>query len=255
MKKTQYKKDSQYKKKKQDAVTNQVLLVFVGAAVLLWGVSFLYDALQRRATYRMGMIAACVLAGLSVVGAVICALLYMRDRKSGKIDELAVFHIGLAALFLAGLALCCAVLIASPYYGMRALYVMVPCLAILFLFYQVYDHLLFTLCICGGLSALSLFLLFRPGVNASVPVTAAAVLLAAAACVLMMLLSLRKPEERLRTALLGHAGRREVLVIGAGLLAVLACGAIFRGTAALVLLIATAVFVMAAAVYFTVKLM
>ena len=246
-------KDKNLKKKKQDAITNQVMLVFVAAAVLLWGVSFICRLLDRAGTYLVGMMTVRIVGIAAAVLALGALVWFLRSRKRGQIREDAVFHPGMAALFFAALALCCGILAYSSVMGMRLIYVLVPCLAILFLVYKVYDRQFFTICVVLGCAAFAMLLCYKYGRGSGLTLllTAGAALLCLAPVALVLL-----PEENaVRRALLGKgADKRFLIPLFLVLLAMLAAALLLGGKWALALLLACVAFLIGAAIYFTVKL-
>lgn len=246
-------KDKKLKKQQQDAVSNQVMLIFVAAAVLLSGVSFLYRTIDVGRTYGVGMMIARVLCIVSAAAAAGAFVWYFAARRQGKISPFAAFHPGTLALFLASLAVCCALLLFNPVLGMRLIYVLVPCLAILFLVFKVYERQFFTMCVVVGYTVFAMYLCYK--LTGTDSIRMAGFLSAAVLCLIPPVLSFLPHEHVLRLALLGREGARRLQI--PLYLAVLLClfaAFWFGGKAALVLLLCGVAYLVGAAIYFTVRL-
>lgn len=246
-------KDKSLKKQKQDAVSNQVMLVFAAATVLLWGVSVLSKFLDRGNTFGITLMLTKILAIAAALAAAGLLVWYLIAKKNGKIREDAVVHPGIFALFFAALAACCGILVYNFITGMRLIYIFLPAMAVLFLVFKVYERQFFTFCVTHGIVAYALYRCYCLPFDGHFRLLG--VLIAGAVCVFAMALVFLPENRKLKVQLLGSESNKAYLIpLYLVTLCVLAAGFLLGGKAALVLLLSTVAYMVGAAVYFTVKL-
>ena len=239
------------KKQAQDLVTGRIMAIFLVTVVLLWGMSYLYDMMVYGATFMQGqMVNNCVMA-VSGLAAAICLVLYITAKKRGTLRAERVVNSGFLTLcFLVACA--CSVILAMDYYsGMHSLYIFLPVTAVLFLIYHVYERQFFTFCLVEAAAICAAYGFFAGSRTRMLSLVAALVL-----CLVPMALSSCKCEklESVTRQVMGNQfnKRYTMLVYGVTLLAVIAA-ALLQGKLALVVGLVLGVFMLASAVYYTVK--
>lgn len=132
--------------KVQDTITNRVLLFFGFTAVFLWAISYLSRAFDYQSSHQAARIVSLILLGVGVVGIVGGLALQISRSRSGKAADASVT--GCAVMwFSLVLALSCAMMRFYDYVlTMRLLYVLLPVAAILYLIYYIYPREFFTVC-------------------------------------------------------------------------------------------------------------
>ena len=241
------------KRQEQDLITKRILAIFLVTVVLLWGMSSLYDMMTYGSTFMQGQMVNNSLMAVSGLAAVISLVVYFTAKKRGTVHTERVVNSGFVALCLLVLCACSFILAMDYYNGMHILYIFLPVTAVLFLVYHVYERQFFTLCVVEAMSITAAYCCY---VNAweEKPTLVLSVLF----CLVPILLSLLKGEklEALTGKVLGKSfnKRYTLLVYGVTLLA-LAAAALLRGKLALILCLALGAYVLASAVYYTVKAM
>ena len=239
------------KQQAQDLVTGRIMAIFLVTVVLLWGMSSLYDMMTYGTTFMQGQMVNNGVMAVSALAAVICLVLYFTAKKRGTLRTERVVNSGFLALCF--LVMCaCSVILAMDYYnGMHILYIFLPVTAVLFLVYHVYERQFFTFCLTEAV-AISAAYCFYVSAWEKTPALVASVVL----CLLPLVLTLVKSdklEALTRQVLGGQFDKRYVLLVyGVTLLAVIAA-ALLRGKVALVIALVLGVYVLASAVYYTVK--
>jgi hypothetical protein len=241
------------KKQAQDLVTGRIMAIFLVTVVLLWGMSYLYDMMTYGTTFMQGQMVNNGVMAVSGLAALVCLVLYFTAKKRGTLHTERVVNSGLLALCF--LVMCaCSVILAMDYYnGMHILYVFLPVTALLFLVYHVYERQFFTFCVVEAMAIAAAYCCY---VNAweKTPALVLSFLL----CVVPMALSVLRGEKlkELSEKVLGKQyDKRYILLVYGVTILVLAAAALLRGKVALILCLALGAYMLASAVYYTVKAM
>ena len=241
------------KRQEQDLITKRILAIFSVTVVLLWGMSSLYDLMTYGSTFMQGQLVNNGVMAVSGLAALVSLVMYFTAKKRGTLHTDRVVNSGFLALCF--LVMCaCSVILAMDYYnGMHILYVFLPVTALLFLVYHVYERRFFTFCLVEAMAIAAAYCCY---VNAweKTPALVLSFLL----CVVPMALSVLRGEKlkELAEKVLGkqYDKRYILLVYGVTILA-LAAAALLRGKVALILCLTLGAYMLASAVYYTVKAM
>ena len=241
------------KKQAQDLVTGRILAIFLVTVLLLWGMSYLYDMMTYGITFMQGqLVNNCVMA-VSGLAALVSLVLYFTAKKRGTLRTERVVNSGFLALcFLVACA--CSCILAMDYYnGMHILYVFLPVTAVLFLVYHVYERQFFTFCLVEALAISAAYCCYV-GAWEKMPALVAAVVL----CLVPMVLAITGSNklEAFTQQVLGRSfNKRYTLLVYGGTLVALVAAAALRGKLALVISLVLGAYMLASAVYYTVKAM
>ena len=241
------------KQQAQDLATRRILAVFVAAAVILWIMSYVYDIMSFGTTFLTGIKINKSVMAISGVAAVVSFILYAINKKRGSYHVERVFNSGFFALCTTVLFFCTVTLAMDFYGGMHTLYVFLPVTAVLFLVYHIYERSFFAFCVVESLAIAAAYSCFADAYKQYI-LLALAVLGALA----VMLLTAGKSAalEKLRTTLLGGpVNHRYTLLSYGGTVAALVIAAVLGGKIALLVALALGVYLLASAVYYTVKAM
>ena len=241
------------KRQEQDLVTKRILAIFLVTVVLLWGMSSLYDMMTYGSTFMQGQLVNNSVMAVSGLAAVISLVMYFTAKKRGTLRTDRVINSGFVALCLLVVCACSFILAMDYYNGMHILYIFLPVIAVLFLVYHVYERQFFTFCVVEAMAIAAAYCCY---VNAweKTPALVLSFLL----CLVPMALSVLSWEKlrALSEKVLGkqYDKRYTLLVYGVTILA-LAAAALLRGKVALLLCLALGAYMLASAVYYTVKAM
>lgn len=238
------------KKQGQDLATKRILAVFLVAALVLWGMSFLYDMMTYGSTFMQGQMVNNALLAVSALAAVVLIVIYITAKKRGTIREDRVLNSGFWAL--CALAVCASSFILAMDYnnGMHILYIFLPVAAVLYLVYYVYERQFFSFCVSAAMSIAAAYFCYT-GAWELIP----ALVLAVALCMITMVLALMK-EGKVQELVLGKQfDKRYVLAVHGAMVLLLAVAALAGGKLALIIALGMGVYLLAAAVYYTIKAM
>ncbi|MBR5537099.1 MAG: hypothetical protein IKU58_04300 [Clostridia bacterium] len=239
------------KKQAQDLAAGRIMAIFLVTVVLLWGMSYLYDMMVYGATFMQGQLVNNGVMAVSGLAAVICLVLYFTAKKRGTLHTERVVNSGFLALCFMVMCACSVILAMDYYNGMHSLYIFLPATALLFLIYHVYERQFFTFCLVEAVAIFAAYCFFV-GSWAKTPALVAALVL----CLIPMALVLGKSDklEKFTHQVMGGQfnKRYTMLVYGVTLLAVIAA-ALLQGKLALVVGLVLGVYMLASAVYYTVK--
>lgn len=238
------------KKQGQDLATKRILAVFLVAALVLWGMSFLYDMMTYGSTFMQGQLINNALLAVSALAAVVLIVIYVTSKKRGTFHEERVLNSGFFAL--CALAVCASsFILAMDYYnGMHILYVALPVAAVLYLVYYVYERQFFSFCVSAAISIAAAYCCY---VNAWEKIPA--LVLAAALCLTTMALALVKNGKAQEMVLGKQFDKRYVLAVHGIMVLLLAVAVLVGGKLALIIALAMGIYLLAAAVYYTIKAM
>lgn len=234
-------------------ITQRILAIFLVTALLLWGMSYLYDLMTYGSTFMLGqMINNVVLIG-SGLAAVVGFVLYFTGKKRGTVSADKVVNSGFLALCFLVMCACSFILAMDYYNGMHILYIFLPVTAVLFLVYHVYERQFFTFCVTEAMAIGAAYCCY---VNAweKMPLLVLAFVL----CLIPVALTLAKGEKvsRVSEKVLGKQyDKRYVLLVYGITMLMLAAAALMGGKLALILCLALGVYMLASVVYYTVKAM
>ena len=244
------KEKSLKKKQSQDLATKRILAVFLVAALVLWGMSSLYDMMTYGSTFMQGQIVNNTLLAVSALATLVLIVIYITAKKRGTIREDRVLNSGFWAL--CALAVCASSFILAMDYsnGMHILYVFLPAAAVLYLVYYVYERQFFSFCVSAAVSIAAAYCCYA-GAWERVP----AVVLAAILCLATMAAALMKGG-RLQDLVLGKQfDKRYVLGAHGAMILLVAASMLLGGKLALIISLLMGVYLLAAAVYYTIKAM
>ncbi len=132
--------------KVQDTITNRVLLFFGFTAVFLWAISYLSRAFDYQTSHQAARIVSLILMAAGVVGVAAGLMLQASRSRRGKTADASITGY-VVTWFSLVLALSCAMMRFYDYVlTMRLLYVLLPVAAILYLIYYIYPREFFTVC-------------------------------------------------------------------------------------------------------------
>jgi hypothetical protein len=241
------------KKQEQDLVTKRIMAIFVVTVLLLWGMSSLYNMMTFGSTFLQGQIVNNVVMAASGLGAVIMLVLYFTSKKRGTLNTERVVNTGFLALCLLVVCACSFILAMDYYNGMHILYIFLPVTAVLFLVYHVYERQFFTFCVVEAMAIASAYCCY---VNAWEKTPA--LVLSFVLCLIPMALSVLNGEklQALSEKVMGKQFDKRYTLLAYGVtMVVLVAAALLRGKVALILCLALGAYMLASAVYYTVKAM
>lgn len=247
----------------EEYVTNKVLTVFsvclLGVLVLM----ILQRLLDIGSTWRIGMMVQKALLIVGAVGVLWSLYLFWRER-SGKRSGANRIVCGRNVLLVSVLLVL--IMTAIGYLGtmpIKALYVILPALAVYYLVYHSYAPEFFVIALDCGLAAGMIWAVRRLQVSANHAQLVYAVL--AAAAVLLVIQLIAVSAVRGKKGVLTFAGRKADLHLSRNayvmltatpvLMAVLVAAAVFLGRYGLICMGIAAAYLFITAVYYTVKLM
>lgn len=243
----------QKQRQKQDLAARRILAVFLMAALVLWGMSFLYEKMTFGTTFMQGQIANNALMAVSAVAAVVLLIVYFTAKKRGSLRTDRVLNSGFFALCALAVCISSCVLALDYYNGMHILYVFLPVAAVLYLVYYVYERQFFTFCVASAASICGAWCCYA-GARERLPVLALAAVLCLIPAVLA-LLGKGRLQSLTEQVLGGQFDLRYTLAAYLGLLVLLAAAALLGGKAALIVTLFMGAYLLASAVYYTIKAM
>ena len=238
------------KKKSQDLATKRILAVFLVAALVLWGMSLVYDMMTYGTTFMQGHLINNALMAVSALASLVLIVIYVMSKKRGVFCEERVLNSGFFAL--CALAVCASsFILAMDYYnGMHILYIFLPVAAVLYLVYYVYERQFFSFSVAATISIAASYCCYT-GAWEKVP---ALVLAAALSLSIMVVVQLKAG--KVQELVLGKQfDKRYVLGIHGAMILLLAAAAVLGGKLALIIALAMGVYLLASAVYYTIKAM
>ena len=241
------------KKQAQDLATRRILAIFLVTVLLLWGMSYLYDMMTYGSTFMQGQLINNGVMAVSGLAALISLVIYFTAKKRGTLHTERVVNSGFVALCLLVVCACSFILAMDYYNGMHILYVFLPVTAVLFLVYHVYERQFFTFC---GVEAVAIAAAYCCYVNAWEKTPA--MVLSFVLCLIPMALAVLGGEKikLLSEKVLGKQyDKRYILLVYGATMVALAVAALLGGKLALILCLALGAYVLASAVYYTVKAM
>lgn len=241
------------KQQAQDLITQRIMAIFLVTVLLLWGMSYLYDMMTYGSTFLQGQMVNNAVMAISGLGAVILLVLYFTAKKRGTLNTERVINTGFLALCLLVVCACSFILAMDYYNGMHILYIFLPVVAVLFLVYHVYERQFFTFCV---VEAVAIGTAYCSYVNAWEK--NAMLVLAFVLCLAPMVLAVLKGErvQQLSEKVLGKQfDKRYTLLVYGATMVVLAAAAVLGGKLALILCLALGAYMLASAVFYTVKAM
>ncbi len=241
------------KKQSEDLATKRILAVFVMAAAVLWGMSRLYDVMTYGSTFMLGQVLNNVLLAVSALAAAVLVVLYVLTQKRGTASKDRVLDTGFFAL--CALTVCASSLILAVdfYNGMHILYVFLPVVAVLYLVYYIYERQFFSFCTASVMAISASYWSYSNGWE-RLP----ALVLAGLMCVAVMVLAVVNCDKlaKLQEAVLGKQfDKRYTLLIYAAMLVLMVAATMMEGKIALIIALAMGIYLVAAAVYYTIKAM
>ncbi len=244
---------NQKRKQAQDLVARRILAIFLMTALILWGMSSLYDLMTYGTTFLLGQRINLIVMAISGAAAIGCLIWFLWARKNGKLQKDRVLHSGFFTLCAAVICACCAILYMEYYNGMHILYIFLPVIAGLFLVYHLYERQFFTFCVVQT-AAIATTYCFYAGMWEKNLVLSITIIL----CLIPMLLVLVKQKKypELISWVLGKEfdTRYTLISYGVTILAV-AAAALIQGKLAMVVGLALGAYLLASAVYYTIKAM
>lgn len=238
------------KKQSQDLATKRILAVFLVAALILWGMSSLYRMMTYGTTFMQGQTINKTVLAVSALASVVLIAIYVIAKKRGSFREDRVLNSGFWAL--CALAVCASSFILSVEYnnGMHILNVFLPVTAVLYLVYFVYERQFFSFCVSAAVSIASAYWSY----TAAWEKTPAAAL-AVGLCLIIMVMALMKGG-KFQEAVLGKSfDKRYVLAVHGAMILLVLAALLLGGKLALMIALAMGIYLLAAAVYYTVKAM
>ena len=135
------------KNENEDFVAARVMAVFTGAIVMLWGLTYLWRAYDVAGTFFAALKINNILIGVSGFGLLASVIWAVADIRCGRFNKEKVFNGVMIAVFFAVL-LASALLTRYSYnVAKRVLYVTIPGCAILHLIYSSYQREFFFCCL------------------------------------------------------------------------------------------------------------
>ncbi len=241
------------KKQSQDLATRRILAVFLMAAVVLWGMSKLYGMMTYGTTFMQGQLVNKILLAVSALAAVVLVGIYFFARKRGTFHEERVLNSGF--FVLCALTICASSLIlAVDYYnGMHILYIFLPVIAVLYLVYYVYERQFFSFCVTSAVAIGAAYCCYA-GAWERIPALALAVVLCL--CVMALAVVNSGKLQKVCDLVLGKQyDKRYTLLTYAVIIVLLAAAAVLGGKMALIITLLMGVYLLASAVYYTIKAM
>lgn len=133
------------KRRNEDYIANRVMVVFAVAIVMLWGLTYLWNAYDVAGTFFAAIKANNILIGVSTLGLAGSIMWSVYDMKKGTYKKESLFN-GVMLSFFFLVLTCSAILIKYNYIiAKRVLYVLIPGIAILHLVYCSYQREFFAL--------------------------------------------------------------------------------------------------------------
>ena len=237
----------------QDFATRRILAVFLAAALILWGMSYIYEVMTFGTTFQLGIRINRIVLAVSGVAAICCFAVYFLAHKRGTFHSERVFNSGFFALCTTVLFACSGLLALDFYHGMHVLYIFLPVTAVLFLVYCIYERQFFTFCMAQALAITAAYTCYA-GNWMSVPLAVIAVVL----CALLAVVAAGKQPGllRMKEALFGKQPNvRYALLVYCCTIAMLILAAVLKGKVALLISLALGAYLLACAVYYTVRAM
>ena len=241
------------KKQAQDLATRRILAVFVAAAVILWAMSYVYDIMSFGTTFLMGVKINKIVMTVSGIAAIVSFALYVISKKRNTYHEERVLNSGFFTLCTTVLFFCAATLAMDFYGGMHTLYVFLPVTAVLFLVYHIYERSFFAFCVVESLAIAAAYSCYA---NAYKQYVLLALAILSALAVILLTAGERTSLHKFRTVVVGERVNRRytLLSYGATVIALIAA-AVLGGKFALLVALALGVYLLASAVFYTVKAM
>lgn len=247
----------------EEYVTNKVLTVFsvclLGVLVLM----ILQRLLDIGSTWRVGMMAQKALLIVGAAGVLWSLYLFWRER-SGKRSAANRIICGRSVLIVSVLVVL--IMTAIGYLGtapIKALYVILPALAVYYLVYHSYAPEFFVIALDCGLAAGLIWAVRRLQASSNYAQLVYAVLAAAAVLLVIQLIAVSMI--RGKKGVVSFAGRKTelhlsrnayvMLTVTPVVMAVLVAAAVFLGSYGLICMGIAAAYLFVTAVYYTVKLM
>lgn len=245
---------------REDYLANRVMAVFVAAVVLLFGLSYLWNAYNVARTFFAALRINTILIWVSAAALAGSLVWLASDLKKGRVKTAAVFNGAMSTVFFAVL-LGSLLLIRYNYSSAkRVLYVVIPAIAILHLIYCSYQREFFSLCLTHSAVSYAIWIIAKAS-DRKLALIAAVAAIAVCGVALLIYFAARKTDGVLHIGKLGlkafdNAGVSAKAVVAVyGITAVLVAAAyILAAPVAYYILYAVAAFIAGAAVYFTVKL-
>lgn len=240
------------KQQAQELVTNRVMAIFVYVVLLLWGMSWLNRLMTFGTTYMIGRRLNLALVLVSAAVTLVMLWLTWTQQKKGTFRKDRVFNPALYCLMAAAFCVSCLIMRLSFENGAHIVYVFLPLCAVLYLIFYVYERQFFSCCVLEALSIGAVYCVYR-----SVTEGKLLLVLAGLLCVVGGALALlgKKDSKLLRTLLGRQYDKQYILLTCLLTLAAMVLAVLLRGSAALILCIVLGVYLLASAVYFTIKAM
>lgn len=240
-------------KQRQELETNRLMAIFVFVILLLYGMSRLYRVMTYGTTILAGLRANLAVILVAAAAAAAFFLMGLLQKKKGTLKTDRVFHPAFVGALFGVTALSALVIRVDMLRGMDILYVALPVMAVLYLVNLVYERQFLTLCVVEAAAIVAAYCCYR-GAWERVPVTVIALVLAAVPPILA--LAEGKALQPARQLIFGKKVDRRYTLISYGvILILLAAALLLGGRAALIVTIALGVYLLGAAVYFTVRAM
>lgn len=241
------------KKQAQDLATRRILAIFLITALILWGMSSLYDIMTYGTTFLLGQRINLGVMAASGAAAAVCLVWFLQARKKGTLHTERTFHSGFFALCAAVVCACTLIFHMDYYHGMHILYIFLPLTAVLFLVYHVYERQFFTFCVVESMAIATAYSFYAGMWEKTLALCLAVVL-----CLIPMLLAVVRPgkDSRLIRTVLGKSYNTRYTLISYGVtIAALAAVAIVQGKLAMVVGLVLGAYMLISAVYYTIKAM
>ena len=238
------------KKQGQDLATKRILAVFLVAALVLWGMSFVYDMMTFGTTFMQGQMVNNALLAVSALATMVLIVVYITAKKRGTVREDRVLNSGFLALcaFVVGAS---SFILAMDYNnGLHILYLFLPVAAVLYLVYYVYERQFFSFCVSAAVAIAAAYCSYA-GAWEKVP----ALVLTVVLCLIAMVTALVKGG-KLQELVLGKQFDKRYVLAAHGVMILLAVAAmLLGGKLALIIALVMGIYLLAAAVYYTIKAM
>lgn len=147
-------------KKSEEQISNRVLTMFTLGALVLWGLSYIYNLIDVAATHQTGYLVTKILLICSSLGVVSGIIWFFISKKNGNARMDKVVNGPSLASFFGVLTICSLLLLNNYILGMKLIYVLIPATVILYLVFNVYQRVFFWLlfteaCITGVIYLIS----------------------------------------------------------------------------------------------------
>ncbi|MEA4920282.1 MAG: hypothetical protein VB078_05125 [Clostridiaceae bacterium] len=248
------------KRNSEDYIANRVMVVFALAIVMLWGLTYLWNAYDVAGTFFAAIKANNILIGVSVLGLAGSIAWSVHDMKKGTFKKESFFN-GVMFSFFFFVLTCSSLLIKYNYIiAKRVLYVLIPGIAILHLVYCSYQREFFSLAMTHSAIAYIIWIIAKTSnPKLDLLMTVAGIVICGVA--LIAFFAAKKTKGRLKLGIINMKvfDSRDICPIKVsliyGLSAVLIAAAYILGAPyAYYILYAVIGFLAVSAVYFTVKL-